>query len=354
MKNKKITFVLPGYSRVPIGGFKIVFEYANQLIRDGYQVCIFFINKNHLKKYPVPRRLKNVIANYFTQIEPKWFELDNRIKKISSQQKNALSYVENSDFVVATAAITADFVKDNFTNSKKIYLIQGFEKWDMSPEKIYNTYNYGFKNIVVSKWLENIVNKNSASNSIYVPNPIDLSTYTVRRPINKRNDLKIGLLFHSNPVKGSKYALEALKIIKKKYPNVSVEMFGTAVIPKNLPKWISYHKNATQKETIKIYNDISIFISSSIEEGFGLTGLEAMACGAALVSTNYVGVREYAINNYNSLLSPVKDVNRLASNVIYLLDNPSIRILLAKNGVKSASDFSMRKAYEKFKQSLLD
>ena len=50
----KITFVLPGYSKAPVGGYKIVFEYANQLADDGYNICILYLNNtkylNFLKK----------------------------------------------------------------------------------------------------------------------------------------------------------------------------------------------------------------------------------------------------------------------------------------------------------------
>ena len=57
-----------------------------------------------------------------------------------------------------------------------------------------------------------------------------------------------------------------------------------------------------------ILNYASIFICSSINEGFGLTGAESMACGCALATTSYPAVFEYAVDKKNCLVSPVKDI----------------------------------------------
>ena len=40
MRKKIITFLLPGPSKKPVGGYKIVYEYANCLINDNYDVNI--------------------------------------------------------------------------------------------------------------------------------------------------------------------------------------------------------------------------------------------------------------------------------------------------------------------------
>ena len=130
-------------------------------------------------------------------------------------------------------------------------------------------------------------------------------------------------------------------------------MFGTVKPAKNLPNWIDYTWNASTEETIDIYNRISIFVNPSIKEGFGLTGLEAMACGAALASTKYAGVKEYAVDNDNALLSPVKDPRKLADNIEKLITNPKLRMNIAKAGVLNAQRFSWDDAYKKFKKVIL-
>ena len=38
----KISFVLPGVSRVPVGGYKMIFEYANRLCKRGHEITLIF------------------------------------------------------------------------------------------------------------------------------------------------------------------------------------------------------------------------------------------------------------------------------------------------------------------------
>lgn len=347
---KIITFVLPNYSRVPIGGYKIVFEYANRLCEDDFKVQIVFLNNHALEKYKVPKCIRKIIIKYFTQREPKWFHLDMRIKKISAEnsKKNI-----NTNIVIATAATTINYVDYNFKNAKKFYLIQDFEDWNITKEELYKTYAIGFENIVVAKWLAKVVDVYGEKKSIYIQNPIDIKSYRIINPINKRNSLKIGMLYHKRPTKGSKYAISALKRVKRIYPDLEVEIFGATPRPIDLPSWFNYTENATQEQTVNLYNSISIFVNSSIKEGFGLTGLEAMACGAALISTDYDGVKEYAKNEVNSLLSPIKNSKILSRNIEYLIKNPQKRIALANNGHETAKKFSWDIAYRKFKETIL-
>lgn len=43
--------------------------------------------------------------------------------------------------------------------------------------------------------------------------------------------------------------------------------------------------------------------------------------GAVLVSSDYDGVREYAINGVNALLSPIRDSNSLVQNVALVFED---------------------------------
>lgn len=350
----KVCFVLPGYPRRPIGGYKIVFEYANKLVNNGYEVNILFQNNEALDNYLLPEFLKLKFIKLFTKIEPRWFDLDKRIKKLSFRNSKCVDEIKSTDIAIATALSTADFTKKTFENSKLCYLIQDFENWNgISDKDVYKTYDMGFKNIVVSKSLKKIVDSHSSSKSIYVQNPIDTDIYRIQIPIKQRKPNIIGMLYHSNPAKGSKYALSAIKKVKNKFPDLQLIMFGTADKPKHLPDWIEYHQNASQEETIKIYNKVSIFASATIFEGFGLTGLEAMACGAALVSTDYPAVREYA-NNDNAMLSPIKNIDLLSENIETLIKDQDKRIEIANNGHETAQGYSMDNAYKKFEKAILD
>ena len=56
-----------------------------------------------------------------------------------------------------------------------------------------------------------------------------------------------------------------------------------------------------------------------------------MACGCALVTTNCLGIMEYA-NEDNAMISKPKDVNAMYKNIEKLLNDNKLRIDLAKKG----------------------
>ncbi len=69
----------------------------------------------------------------------------------------------------------------------------------------------------------------------------------------------------------------------------------------------------------------AVHMVASWEEGFGMTGAEAIACGAALASTDTKGSRDYAMHGSTALVSPPRDPRALADNVLRLLDDLGLR-----------------------------
>lgn len=348
----RICFVLPGVARQPVGGYKMAFEYANRLVKENHQVLILYLNQDLLKNYSVPLVVKRKIAKILTKIEPKWFDLNKKIKKISNLDLDYKEKLGKLDVCIATSAEkTVEEVNKNLIAKTKLYLIQDYENWNISDKELIATYKLGFKNIVVAKWLKQIVDQYSPTESVLIPNAIDTSIYTETVPIQNRDNHTIALLYHESPHKGLKNAFKVLDKLKQKYPDLKVIMFGKFPKPE-LPNWITYYKGASQKKTVEIYNSVKVFLCSTIEEGFGLTGIEAMACGACLVSTDYRGVREYAVNNYNSLLSPVGDIDAQVENVIRIFENKELQKNISSNGIQHVKKFKWSEAMKKLNKTI--
>ena len=348
----RICFVLPGVARQPVGGYKMAFEYANRLVKENHEVLILYLNQDLLKNYSVPLVVKRKIAKILTKIEPKWFDLNKKIKKISNLDLDYKEKLGKLDVCIATSAEkTVEEVNKNLIAKTKLYLIQDYENWNISDKELIATYKLGFKNIVVAKWLKQIVDQYSPTESVLIPNAIDTSIYTETVPIQNRDNHTIALLYHESPHKGLKNAFKVLDKLKQKYPDLKVIMFGKFPKPE-LPNWITYYKGASQKKTVEIYNSVKVFLCSTIEEGFGLTGIEAMACGACLVSTDYRGVREYAVNNYNSLLSPVGDIDAQVENVIRIFENKELQKNISSNGIQNVKKFKWSEAMKKLNKTI--
>ncbi len=76
----------------------------------------------------------------------------------------------------------------------------------------------------------------------------------------------------------------------------------------------------------------------SLVEGFGLPALEALACGAALISTTGSAVEE--VVGDAALLVPPGDVDALAAALDWLLADPHARIDLGLRGPARAAEYT--------------
>lgn len=349
-----ITFVLLGLPKHPIGGVKMVFEYANRFVLRGHEVSIVFNCLPGAKRYWwIPKYLSHLCYEFFVWYYPKWFKLSPKIHKICAYTGINDKEIPDADFVCATAVGTAnDVAKLSIAKGKKIYFIQDFENWgNRTADVVKETYQLGMKNIVIAKWLETIV-EDSGADCILIPNGIDFDVFNIDIPIVSRKKNTIAMLYHKQIHKGSAYGIKALKILKKRYPELQATLFGVPKRPKDLPVWISYIQNATQDQLRKVYNQTKIYLCPSIKEGFGLTGAEAMACGCAYVASDYGGVHEYAVDGRNVLLSLPKDVNGLVKHISYLFDHDDERIKLAEQGYEDIQRLDWNKSVALFEDAL--
>lgn len=349
----KITFVLPKVSRYAVGGYKMVYEFANRLCKKGHFVNIIYINDDFMAKFNLPRLIRKQIAWIYSKYEPSWFPLDNNVVKVSSFENDIdHKLIDKTEVVIATAAQTVQVVENMF-NCKKLYYIQGYENWEMSEKQLYETYRNTMHKIVVANWLKKVVDEYSPNESVVIKNPIDGSVYKIKRKYYDRNPYSIALLYNELPTKGFTYAFEALNKLKVIFPQLTVQMFGRKKYPDKLPKWITYTQNASQEKTVEIYNSSRVFINAPIEEGYGLTGLEAMACGCLLVSTRYNGVLEYA-NDETAVLVPIKDTMSLVKAVKLIFENEVLYNDIRHKAIEQVLHFSWDNAVMQLERLIED
>ena len=107
----------------------------------------------------------------------------------------------------------------------------------------------------------------------------------------------------------------------------------------------------------EILSGADLFLMPSQSESFGLSALEAMACGLPVVSSSVGGLPELIRHNETGFIAEIGDVERMARYTIDLLKNKKKYSLFSKNSRNRAVDkFDILKIvpqYEKYYDKIL-
>jgi glycosyltransferase involved in cell wall biosynthesis len=80
-----------------------------------------------------------------------------------------------------------------------------------------------------------------------------------------------------------------------------------------------------------VYSAADVFVMPSVQEAFGQTALEAIACGTPVVGFGVGGIPDMVRPGITGLLVPALDVNTLRAAIRALLQNPARRAEMAAN-----------------------
>jgi GT2 family glycosyltransferase len=112
-------------------------------------------------------------------------------------------------------------------------------------------------------------------------------------------------------------------------------------------------KNLEQDELGREYAAARVFAVGSWFEGFCQPGLEALACGTPLVTTDNGGCREYAVDGETALIVPPRDVPAMAEAVRRLLADDALCARLVENGLDVvARDFDWERRTDELEARL--
>lgn len=87
-----------------------------------------------------------------------------------------------------------------------------------------------------------------------------------------------------------------------------------------------------------LYSSASAFVFPSLLEGFGLPALEAMQCGAPVITSNTSSLPE-VVGDAGVLVDP-RDEGAITSAMLGLLQSPSRRADLSRRGIERAKQFT--------------
>ena len=95
------------------------------------------------------------------------------------------------------------------------------------------------------------------------------------------------------------------------------------------------------RETQEVLEISDLFVLPSETESFGLAALEAMAMGVPVISSNTGGIPEVNINGETGFMSDVGDVEDMAKNAIYILEDEDRKKNFGENALARSKVFDI-------------
>jgi glycosyltransferase involved in cell wall biosynthesis len=169
---------------------------------------------------------------------------------------------------------------------------------------------------------------------------IDTSKYYQTNPINERDGKTVLFPLRTHLEKGASVAIDAIKLIHRQRNDIKIITFGNYSQTTTIPEYVDHRGFIDDEELLNLYNRASVFVIPSLAEGFCLPGLEAMACGCAVITADNIGIREYVKHNSNGVIVPPNDSKAMADAIISLIDDSNQRNYLILNGLETAKIFS--------------
>ncbi|MFX1428128.1 MAG: glycosyltransferase family 4 protein [Promethearchaeota archaeon] len=160
--------------------------------------------------------------------------------------------------------------------------------------------------------------------------------------------------------KGVDDIITAYKIAKKEVPDLNLVIGGKPdfQMEKKYEEWKIIHKDihfigfVKDQELPFYYTMADIFITYSYaSEGFGLTPIEAIACGTPVICSLMLAYKE--ILQENAIFIPPRSPQLLALEIIKLLRDESRYISLQENGLKFIKRYTWNSVGKKLEQAYL-
>lgn len=159
------------------------------------------------------------------------------------------------------------------------------------------------------------------------------------------DDFVIGTVKTLEEKYGIEFLIKAFKIVSEKYPNLPLKLLivGAGSLEKNLKQLAK--KIDIQDKTIftgripfaevpKYHNmlTISVSVSTSHSESFGVAIIEASACAKPVVVSNVGGLPEVVADGITGIIVPPKDAEATAAAIERLILDQALRSKMGSSG----------------------
>ena len=334
---KRIQFILP--IEVASGGGNVVITEARVMRAMGVEVGIL-----NLKTHTVG----------FTEAYP---DLDLPVMYVDVDEISEIA--KEYDAVVATFNPSVGWMMpQSQLPSKTIlgYYVQDFEPYFYPVDsegyhRAFDSYTLipGLRCMTKTEWVRQELRNQIGVKSQVVGPSFNIDLFRPRPRLDMDwpdRPLRIAAMVRtSSAYRAPRETMETLKLASRKFGGgIEIIIFGTSLEDpdfKALPRDFAWSLAGmlTQQKMANLLNEVDIFIDFSTYQAMGLTALEAMACGVAVIVPMRGGINEIAKDHVNSLIIDTASEESRWGALKQLIEDHELRRKLQRNALRDVCDF---------------
>ncbi|OGC76994.1 MAG: hypothetical protein A2145_03630 [candidate division Zixibacteria bacterium RBG_16_40_9] len=216
----------------------------------------------------------------------------------------------------------------------------------------------GFKFMVISESTKkDLVSRNiPAENILVVECGIDHGLYRFEPEEPKFEIPTIIYLGRIKKYKSVDDLIKAMPKVLEKIPEAELLIVGDGdykpvleklVKDSKLSDKVTFMGYVSKEQKVKLLQKAWVSVYPSLKEGWGLTNIEANACGTPVIASDVPGLRDSVLPGKSGLLFDYGNIENLASVLIQILSDQNLRNRLIQGGLEWAKKFSWEKTADK-------
>jgi len=172
--------------------------------------------------------------------------------------------------------------------------------------------------------------------------PTDLETFVPARTPAKDLPFRVLCVAELNPIKGHMYLLEAWKALK--LANAELIFVGTMrqemkTVLNQYDGQFTYLGPLGRSDLVRLYQECSLLVLPSVQDGFGFVVTEALACGLPAIVTEHVGARDVIKSGVNGFVVPTRSADAIAEAILEVYSSRSLQQSLRQGAIASRDTF---------------
>ena len=339
---RRLLFVLP--IAVPGGGGNVIIDEALAM-----------------REMDVDVRIFNLIVNR-DGFEIAYSSLE--IPVVYGRKEDIGSLAGGYDAVIATHNSSVGWlssVSRQGNSPVRGYYVQGFEPYmyprkTQSFQRALNSYTL-FPDLVrftKTEWTQREVEKKTGARCNLVGVSLNIDLFRPRPHHDTEwpeRPLRIAAMIRPDaPYREPKRTMQVLRQASYRYgTDVEIVLFGASQDDpgfSDLPTDFTWNLVGvlTQRQVARLMNEVDIFVDFSAHQAMGLTALEAMACGVAVIVPKRGGSVSFARHEENGLVVDTSSSRACWRALQRLIDDHGLRLRLQKNALAGVVNFFPERA----------